>query len=204
MNKKSIVGGSAALLIGLVVAWYFLSGDPALAELNKIRDEIQKNDGPPTDEQRSAMRAEMENLTDAQRRKFWDQNRPQMQERMAARFTEFMTQPPEQIRRELADKVMEGRAERAERDANGEGRGGDRGNRPERTDAERDQRAKERLDRFPPEGRAQFGQLRGMVNKELESRGEEPLGRRDMRDMMQGVMGDEGGRGGGGGGRGGR
>ncbi len=210
MKMKSVMGGAAALLLGLAVAWYFglFGGDPALAELNRLRAEIEKNDGPPTEEQRAAMRAQMDQLTDAQRRQFWSQNRPEMQARMTQRMNEFMSRPPEVIRKELASKVIAGRAERAKRDANGQGGGGDRGggnrgDRPQRTEAEQDQRAKERLDRFPPEGRAQFSQLRGMVNKELEARGEEPLGRGDMRQVFGAIMGDEGGRGGPGGGRGG-
>lgn len=168
-----------------VLAWFFWPGaDAEVAALEKEREHVFS--GEATREERDAFRQRVDQLTDAQRRQLFDRGRPEMRERMTQWMNELMSLPPEELQREVerrADAVMKVRTEsRTDGDRGGgpprggPGRGG--------TDAQRDQRRKEMLDRIPPTARAQFSEMRGMVNQELARRGQDPVSGREMRAMM--------------------
>lgn len=187
-NKKKRAGVAACLALLLVVCvWAFWgeSVDPAVAALESQRSVMFSGDA--TEEQRDAFRQQVDQLTDAQRRQFFERSRPDMQRRMAERMNELFALPPDQLRQEARQRAADVVATRAQREAGGDnGRrgGGPPGGRGGRTEAERDARAKQRLDFVDPSTRAQFSEFRSMVNQELSSRGHNELSGRDMRRMF--------------------
>lgn len=198
-NKKKIAIGVTALLLIAAGVWAF-SGDgvdPAVAALEAQRETMFSPNA--TDTDRAAFRAQIDALTDAQRRQFFERGRPDMERRMAERMNEMFNQPPEQLRREAKQRAADIIADRATRGADdnrgpggppGSGPGGPGGRGP-MTDAQRDSMRKQMLDNIPSQTRAQFSEFRKMINDELKSKGQEEMSGRDMRAMF-------GGRGGGG------
>jgi hypothetical protein len=195
-KKKTAIGVVALLLIALGV-WAFRGDgvDPAVAALEAQRDVMFSPNA--TDAERAAFRAQIEALTEDQRRQFFERGRPEMERRMQERMNEMFNQPPEQLRREAAQRAADIIADRATRGADGDGGppGGGPGGRGQMTAAQRDSMRKQMLDNIPSQTRAQFSEFRKMINDELKSKGQEEMSGRDMRGMM-------GGRGGGGRGRG--
>lgn len=184
-KKRAAIAAAIALLLAVGVwAFWGESVDPAVAALESQRSVMFSGDA--TDEQRAAFRQQVDQLTEAQRRQFFDRSRPDMQRRMAERMNELFALPPEQLRQEARQRAADIVAGRAEREAGGDDgrRGGPPGGRGGRTEAERDARAKQRLDFVDPSTRAQFSEFRSMVNEELKSRGHDELTGRDMRRIF--------------------
>jgi hypothetical protein len=189
MDKRKLSIAATGILIIIAAAWMFgLFGgtDPVVAEMQQLREQMQNL---PEGERRAAWdnyRQRMEGLTDAQRQALRG-DRNQWQQFAQQRMDEFFQLPPDQQRQRLDDMIdrMEQRnKERAQNpNANRGGRGGDRGR--NLTEAQRDQRRKERLDRTNPKMRAQFTEFGRRLNDRRSERGLPPI---------------EGGRGGGGGG----
>lgn len=190
-KKKTAIGVVVLLLIALSV-WAFRDDgvDPAVAALEAQRDVMFSPNA--TDADRAAFRAQIEALTEDQRRQFFERGRPEMERRMAERMNELFNQPPQQLRREAAQRAADIIADRATRGVDGDrGAGGPPGGRGQMTAAQRDSMRKQMLDNIPSQTRAQFSEFRRMINDELKARGQEEMSGRDMRGMM-------GGRGGGG------
>ncbi|QDV75817.1 hypothetical protein [Botrimarina mediterranea] len=191
-RKKSAIVIVALLLIALGV-WAFRGDgvDPAVAALEAQRDVMFSPNA--TDADRAAFRAQIEALTDEQRRQFFERGRPQMQQQMQERMNEFFNQTPEQLRQEAARRASDIIADRAARDDDADlGPGGPPDGRGQMTEAERDSRRKQMLDRIPSQTRAQFSEFRKMINDELKARGQDEMSGRDMRAMMGGRGGRRG------------
>ena len=191
-DKKQAILVSVAIVLTLAGAgWAFgLFGspvDPAVAELERQRDQVFSEDA--TDEDRQAFRDQVRSLTDDQRRQLFERGRPDIQERISARMNELYALPPEEFQREVMQRVDDLVAARAERDSDGEGPRGGFGPPAGMTDAQRDQRRKERLDFVDSETRAQFSEFRRAIDAELEARGEPPMQGRDFRTLMRGGRG---------------
>lgn len=189
-NKKKTAIGVAALLLIAIGVWAFRGDgvDPAVAALEAQRDVMFSPNA--TDTDRAAFRAQVDALTDAQRREFFERGRPQMERRMSERMNELFNQPPEQLRREAKQRAADIIADRATRGAgDNRGQGGPPGGRGEMTAAQRDSMRKQMLDNVPPGTRAQFSEFRRMINAELKSKGQEEMSGRDMRAMFGGRRG---------------
>jgi hypothetical protein len=117
-------------------------------------------------------------MTEDQRRTFFDASRDQWVGRMQQRMDEFFTLPPAQQRQrldEILDRIVQARNSRQANAGAGD-RGGrdarsDRGGGRSRTEADREARAKRRLDRSTPKQRAQFTELRRRLDERAKQRG---------------------------------
>jgi hypothetical protein len=185
-KKKATIAGVVVILIGVGAAWalgFFRGVDPAVAELQQMRDQMR--DAPEADRQqlRQEFRTRMENLTDQQREAFWQAGRGEWQQFAQQRMDEFFALPQaDQQRRldEMIDQMIQRQKQRQQnpnaqnpnaQNRRGNGRGGGRN----LTEAQRDQRRKERLDRFDPKMRAQFGEFRRRLDERMEQRGLPPM-----------------------------
>lgn len=180
MNARKISYAVAGLLALLAAAWMFgpFGGtDPVVAEMQQLRDQMRDL---PDDQRRAAWdnyRQRMEGLTDAQRDALRG-DRGQWQQFAQQRMDEFFQLPPAEQRQRLDDMIdrMEQHAKERARNpsANRGGRGGGDGGR-NLTDAQRDQRRKERLDRTSPKMRAQFSEFGRLMNERRAERGLPPV-----------------------------
>ena len=185
-KKKATIGTAVGLALLLLLAWSlgFLGGtDPAVAEVQRVFDEAIANGGPPP---REMMQQQMSQLSDAQRRQFFMQNRDTMREMMTRRMTETLQLPPEERQREIAaraDRVIEMRQGGDEPERRGPPGGGPPGGRGfgEMSQADRMKRI---LDFTTPEMRGAFTEMKRLIDDELASRGEPPLEGREMRRAM--------------------
>lgn len=178
MDTRKVLYFVGGLLILLAAAWMFgLFGgtDPVVAEMQQLRDQLRDL---PDDQRRAAWdnyRQRMEGLTDAQRDALRG-DRGQWQQFAQQRMDEFFQLPPDKQREwldEMIDRMEQRRKERAQNpNANRAGRG-DRGR--NMTDAQRDQRRKERLDRTSPKMRAQFTEFGRRINDRRAERGLPPV-----------------------------
>jgi hypothetical protein len=196
-NKKKTAIGVVVLLLIAIGVWAFRGDgvDPAVAALEAQRDAMFSPNA--SDADRAAFRAQIEALTDAQRRQLFERGRPQMERQMAELMNELFNQPPEQLRREAAQRAADIIADRATRGADdnrgpGGPPGGGPGGRGPMTSAQRDSMRKQMLDNIPSQTRAQFSEFRKMINDELKSKGQEEMSGRDMRAMMGGRGGGRG------------
>lgn len=195
MNRKTKWSAALGLILLLVAAaWAYRanSTDPQVAALEAQRDVMFS--GNATEEQRVAFRNQVEQLTDDQRRQLFERGRPDMRKRMAERMNELFSQSEEELRAEARQRAADIVANRKQRAAGGDDRrGGPPGGGPprgegrgNRTEAEREARAKQRLDFVDPGTRAQFSEFRKMIDEELKAKGQEPLSGRDMRAVFRG------------------
>ena len=130
-------------------------------------------------------------MSEDQRRRYFEANREQMMAGMEERMSAFFALPPEEQQRQLdeqIDRMLERRQDRERRSQSGEraergGRGGAgdgqgrRGGWRNMSEADRDQRRKQRLDRTSAKTRAMFTEYRRLMRERLEARGEAPMGR---------------------------
>lgn len=190
MNKQTKATLSAvALFLLLLAGVWALWGDgvdPAVAALDAERQRVFS--GEATDAERDAFRQRVDALTEDQRRQLFGRGRPEMQRRMAERMNEIFSMPTEQIRAEAKQRAAHIVANRNRPDE-GDRPPGPPGGRSDMTEAQRDARAKQRLDFVDPGARGQFSEFRRMINEELESNGHDPMSRRDVRGMMRGGRG---------------
>lgn len=185
MNKRRItVAAIAALLLAVGGAWalgMFHRTDPQVAELQEMRSQLFADREVPREERRqqfSEFRQRLDNLSEEQRQQFWQSGRGEWMRRVEERMDEFFALAPEEQQQRL-DEIIDRMIERREsRDQNPrpEGRRGGRGwgGWQNMTDAQRDARRKQRLDRTTPKMRAQFTEFRRMMNDRLEERGLSP------------------------------
>lgn len=168
MNRKR--GVVAVVMVVLIVGagWAWLSGgDAAAVEAKQKRDELFQKIDTLTPEQRrvefASLREMSKDLSEEQRREL----RRGGQQYMMQRFDKLLTMPPKERNREL-DKIID-RMETDQGDRKRDDRGRDM------SQAQRDQRRKERLDRTSPDMRAKMDLLRDMINDRRKQRGMEPV-----------------------------
>jgi hypothetical protein len=184
MNKRNSIIGTLVVILATGVAWAFgLFGgaDPAVAELQQMREQMFAQDVPDAQRQqlRDDFRQRMEGLSEDQRRALFDSGRQQWEQFAQQRMDEFFSLPPVDQKKRLDDminRMVERQKERAKNPNSGTqaNNGGGRGNRPPSTEAQRDQRAKQRLDRSTPQMRAQRDEFRKMLNARMKERGLDP------------------------------
>lgn len=182
MEKNRILYGVTALAVLLFAAWAWgwfdvgqYSEDPAVAELEKLRDEnvakIKNLSEEERREQRGALREQMQGLSEAQRGAFFESSMPIFVPMMAKQFEEnydkLMKLTPEEQRKEMDKRIdeMESRG-----GAGGPG-GPARGARPPLDPRKMDQIRKKMLDWTTPEQRSKFENGMKMMNSRREERG---------------------------------
>jgi hypothetical protein len=189
MDKKKVsIAVIVVLFIAIGAAWamgYFHHTDPALADLQQLRDQMRS--APEADRQglRDQFRQKIEGLTDAQRQQFFEGNRGQFREEQRKRMAEFFAMSPADQKKRL-DEIIDRMQERQKQQAQGNGnqgwggggggagiRGGGGGGR-NMTDGEREQRQKSRLDNTDPAERAQGDKFRAMLGDRMQQRGISP------------------------------
>src|SRR3954452_2640886 len=180
MNKRRWIIAGCGLLLIAIAAWSFgLFGgtDPAIAKLQEIGDQMQDKDL--SDAQRNQLRDDfrqnMRSMTDDQRRAFFDANRDQWTGRIQQRMDEYfaMSKADQQKRLdEILNRMAQGRNS-AQQNTNGGNRSANnnRGGGRNMSDAQREQRSKERLDRTSPKMRAQFAEFRKQLENRAQQRG---------------------------------
>ena len=169
MNKKNAITATVILALLAALAWaFFPSEDPKLAEAKQMRDELfQKVDSMNPQQMRAgreAIREKTRDFTQSQRRAFGRG----MRQFMMNKVDNLLALPPEQQTQELdkwIDRMEEIRKNHEPR--------GDRG--ANLTQAERDQRRKQRLDRTTPQMRAKMDRMKDLINQRREERGLEPI-----------------------------
>jgi hypothetical protein len=168
------------LLLTIIGAWsfgLFRRTDPAVAKLEEIGNQMQ--DKNLSDAQRNQLRDDfrqnMRSMTDDQRRAFFDSNRDRWTGRMQQQMDQYfaMSKADQQKRLdEILNRMVQARnstqqsASGGSRNANSN-RGGSRN----LSDAQREQRSKERLDRTSPKMRAQFAEFRKQLDARAQQRG---------------------------------
>ncbi len=113
---------------GLEAAGYLgkseFSSDPQVAELQRLQKNFAEKPGTRPDEsQRQAMGEKIRELSDEQRREFFESGRRSMENMMEARMERFFALPPEEQKKQLDEDIN--RMEKARKE--GRGRGGPRG-----------------------------------------------------------------------------
>ncbi|TWU21979.1 hypothetical protein [Bythopirellula polymerisocia] len=181
MNNKNALIGVAILLVLAVIGWGWYGGkDPALAELEKLRDEQFARRNEVTEEEQKAGRQafgeKMKGLSEEQRRSFFESSAPFFMKMMEARLDQFLALTPEEQKKELDKKIDESLA----RQKNGGGPtagGGPGGGRPgggPPTPQKVDEFRKKMLDWTTPEQRAKFQTTMQMYNDRMKQRGLDP------------------------------
>jgi hypothetical protein len=180
MDRRKVIAGVVAVLLVAIAAWAFgLIGttDPAVAELQTLREQMSNEtlSEAQRDALRDNFRDRMRALSDEQRRAFFDANRDQWRGRMDQRMNEFFAlSPVDQKRRldEMIDRMRQPRPSRPQSDARGgRGDGQRRGNWANMSEAQRDERAKRRLDRSSATQRAQRTEFRRRLVERAKQRG---------------------------------
>lgn len=182
-KRKAIVACIVVFLLGVGAAWAlgYIGDDPALAELQHMREQMSDDDLSDAHRQRlrDEFRARMDGLSEAQRDAFRDRGREQWQEQAQRRMDEFFELPPADQKKRLddmIDRMVERQKERQKNPNANNGGGQGRGNGGGRnmTQAQRDQRAKERIARTDPKSRAQRDVFRQMMGDRMKQRGISP------------------------------
>lgn len=175
-KRKAIVSMALTVLLIGLAAWafgFFNRTDSAIAELQQIGDQMR--DQNLTDAQRNQLRSDfrqrMDSMTEDQRRAFFDANRDQWSGRMQQRMDEFFAVSKADQQKRLDDVLNRIVASRkSSQQGSGQANRGNRGGRST-TDAQREQRSKQRLDRTTPTMRAQFTEFRKQLNARAQQRG---------------------------------
>jgi hypothetical protein len=185
MDKQKATASVVVLLFLALGAWalgLFGGTDPAIAALQQLREEL--SDRSLSDSQRQQLRddfrARLDSMSDDQRRAFFQNGRQFWMQRAEQRMDQFFAMAASDQQRQLDDMLNRMAAGRNQ--ASG-------GNRPQRrsagprgngirggnmTDAQRDERAKRRLDRSSPKMRAQLAEFRRRLNERAQQRGIDP------------------------------
>jgi hypothetical protein len=194
MDRRKIMTVGFGLLLAGVAAWAFglLGGtDPTVAELEQMRDQMFDRSVSDAERQkfRQDFRQRLESLTDEQRRAFFTRGWELRRQRTEQRMDEFFASPPSDQQRQLDQMLNRMIARLSERTQNPTARSQQgvgtrrsdaarRGSRAGMTEAQRDERAKRRLDRTSPKTRAQFTEFRRRLDDRARQRGIDPGGLR--------------------------
>jgi hypothetical protein len=185
---RAIAASIAGLTLVAALAWWWgLFGeriDPAVAELEALAKQMFAQGGPPGPPP-PEFRAKIEALTEAQRQQFFQRNRPPFMAEMNRRMDALFAQGAEALRKEAKARAADVIAMRKQGDGAGGPGGPPWGNMSE---AQRDEMRKRRLDFMDSDTRAQFTEMKRMVDEELKSQGQPPVEGRDFRAMMGGMM----------------
>ncbi len=183
MNKKHSLAGATILLVlaalGWALGWFGEGKDPAIAELEQLRDEQFAKRNEMTEDERQAGRQafgeKMQGLSEEQRLAFFESSAPIFMKMMEARLDHFLALSPEEQRAELDKRIDESLAREKNRGGAVAG-GGPRGDRPggPPTPQKMDEFRKKMLDWTTPEQRAKFQTTMQMYNDRLKERGLEP------------------------------
>jgi hypothetical protein len=182
MDKRRVIVSVIVLLLLTLGAWalgLFGGTDPAIAELEQLREKM--SDRTLSDDQRQQLRddfrARLDSLSNDERRAFFQNGRQFWMQRAEQRMDEFFAMAAPDQQRQL-DEMLNRMAARGNQPAGanrpqrrsagprGEGGGG-----RNMTDAQRDERAKRRLDHSSPKMRAQFAEFRRRLNERAQQRG---------------------------------
>ena len=165
--------------------------DPEVQQLQQLRDSMfSKRDQMSGEDRRAAwnnIRQQVEGLSDEQRQEFVADGREQIMVYLHERMDTFFVLPPQEQRRRIDERVAQ-IIERRQNPDRGGSRGGGQGrdigrgennhhpggHQRGRTEAQRDEHRKRRLDRIDPRLRAQFTEYRRLLNERLEQLGHKP------------------------------
>src|SRR5688572_20923775 len=123
MNKRIVIGGITFIVLFLAGGWFFgLFGgaDPALAELEQMRDQMFENRDLPDAERRQQwdnFRQRIDGLSDDQRRAFFEASRGQWMQRAEQRMDDFFAMPANEQNKQLDEmiqRMLKRRNERAQ------------------------------------------------------------------------------------------
>ncbi len=179
MNKRrAVLSGVVITLLMGIAAWafgFFHRTDPEIAKLQDIGTQMQ--DHSLSEAQHNQLRGEFRDgfrsLSPGQRREFVDANRGQWMGRMQQRMDEYfaMSKADQQKRLdEILDRMVQAQKSQQQNGNNQQGqrnRGGGRN----MTDAQREQRSKQRLDHTTPKMRAQSAAFRRDLEARAQQRG---------------------------------
>ncbi|MCI0334726.1 MAG: hypothetical protein L0228_16040 [Planctomycetes bacterium] len=183
MKQHKLIVTVSIIAVLAIAAWalgLFGGADPAVAELQQTADQAFNRDLP-YDQQaqfRDQFRQRMDALTPEQREAFFDTNRDRWMQRAEQRLNDFFAMSPADQQKRLDEIIDRMSLPREGRQPNnggnpGAGRGDGRGqgNWGSMTDAQRDERAKRRLDHTSPKMRAQFTEFRKRLDDRAKQRG---------------------------------
>jgi hypothetical protein len=120
------------------------------------------------DRLRGQFRQQMESMTEAQRRAFFNANRDQWQQRSVQRMNEFFAMSKVDQMKRLDEIINRAAQQKNPRPQNANQRNG--GGRA-MSEAQREERSKRRLDSSSPKLRAQYTEFRKMLDKRASERG---------------------------------
>ncbi len=171
MNKrKAIIGGLVVAFLG-IAAWAFglFGGDPAIAKLHDLGSQMRDSNltAAQREQLRGEFRQQIQSLTDAQRHAFFESGRGERESRATQRMNEFFAMSKaDQTKRldEIIDRMKANTAGQNAGNRNG-------GNRAGMTDAQREQRSKQRIENSNPNTRAQSSEFRRMLDQRVQQRG---------------------------------
>jgi hypothetical protein len=183
MKKQGLIGGSVAVILALVAAWWLgwfsgktYSDDPKVAELEKMRDEAVAN-MPAGERPRDnpEFRQRWEGLTPEQRQAFWESSAPifvpMFMKQFEQRYDEFMAMSPEEQQKKLDEEIDKLEA----RGGAGAGRGGGGG--PPNVDPKKAAEFMKKMNAWTtPQQRAKFENGVRMFNERRKERGLAPVG----------------------------
>lgn len=176
MNKKWFVGAAVAVVLSLITAWALgmFQGDPQMAELEQLRDEVLSGPQPDRGKVKEQFAAKMKGMSDEQKKEFFKASMPMFVKmgamHMEKRFDDFLALSPEDQRRQLDEKIDE-ELTRKKQNA-GERQG------PQRPPVSPDQAnefMKKMHDWTTPQQRAKFQAVMGMYNARRVERGLEEV-----------------------------
>lgn len=180
MNKQWTIG--SLMVIGLLViavcvfAWPERK-DPAVAELEKLRDEGFARGEQMTEQEQRESREEfgerMRDLSPDQRQAFVESSMPMFMKMFEAQVDRFLAMSPEEQREEMDQRIDAMRAMQA-RGQNGPPGGGGNGPRP--SPQQMDAMRKRMLDWSTPEQRAKMDAFFEKFRKRMQERGISPPG----------------------------
>jgi hypothetical protein len=177
-KRNAFIVCFAVLLLAVGTAWAlgYFSGDPVVAEMQQLRDQMFEDRDLPQADRRAQwdnFRQRMEGLTDAQRNALWESGRERFQQFGQQRMDEFFQLPPDQQKQRL-DEIIDRMQQRQQNPSAGRGPGGWGGG-GNMTEAQRDQRRKEMISNTDPKMRARFDQFRQMLGDRMQERGLPPM-----------------------------
>ncbi|MEX2091973.1 MAG: hypothetical protein WD971_04810 [Pirellulales bacterium] len=183
-KRNAIIGSVVVLLLAVGAAWAlgYFSGDPVVAEMQQLRDQMFANRDLPEADRRAQwdnFRQRMDGLSDAQRDALRDGGRERWQQFGQQRMEEFFQLPPAEQQKHL-DEMIDRMLERQQNPNVGRGPGGPGGRSGwgggrNMTEAQRDQRRKEMISQTDPKMRAHFDQFRQMLGDRMKQRGLPPM-----------------------------
>jgi hypothetical protein len=186
MKMRVTLCTALVLLLAIAGAWAFgfIGGaDPVVAELQQMRDQLFASRNLPEaqrDELRGQFRQRLEALSESQRRAVFESSREQWRQREQQRMDEFFAMSRAEQQKRLDESInrmlqRSGGQNQNAATGNREGRGGLGGDRGRgMTNAQREARAKQRLDRSTPKERAQRAEYRRRLQERLQQRGLNP------------------------------